>query len=406
MVIDDPLLPAAAYLTGPDAIDVVRPAVEGAGGTLGPTRCVGLQYRPGASLVAQFAAEVSWRGAAPVRETLVAAATAHGPPEGTVPVVAEHAGGQLAVGVWRWPFDPQLPALERVTRRSSLTELLQAAGLDGDDVEISVVAYRPTERAVVRVRTPSRTWYVKVVAPDRAAPLAETHRRLAGAGLPVAPVAAADAALGWLALAELRGPTLREQIKSGAETWIATEGFRALVERIASIDPGPMPPVRSRVLDAPAHAAMLASVLPDQRRRLAELGARMAEVRDRADRPRVLVHGDLHEGQLITAGDRIVGLLDIDDAGPGDPLDDVAVMVGHLRYRAMATRSGGDRIDRFADELVDAFSSTHDRADIERVVASVLVGIATAPFRLQHAGWPRTVLGTVGLAEAALARAR
>jgi len=110
-----------------------------------------------------------------------------------------------------------------------------------------------------------------------------------------------------------------------------------------------------------------------------------------AARSGVVVHGDLHEGQLVVAPDgTVTGLLDIDDLGTGDPLDDHATLIAHLRFRA----AGLDPDDPGRRRLHDHVAALHDHAAelvgreaIDVAVASVLVGLATGPFRVQHPGW-------------------
>ncbi|CAM5784837.1 Aminoglycoside phosphotransferase domain-containing protein OS=Cellulomonas persica OX=76861 GN=CPE01_09740 PE=4 SV=1 [Cellulomonas persica] len=47
--------------------------------------------------------------------------------------------------------------------------------------------------------------------------------------------------------------------------------------------------------------------------------------------PVVPTHGDLHEAQLLVDGTgRVSGLLDVDTAGPGHLVDDVACLLAHL----------------------------------------------------------------------------
>ena len=115
-------------------------------------------------------------------------------------------------------------------------------------------------------------------------------------------------------------------------------------------------------------------------------------------RDRGVVHGDLHEGQLIVEGGRITGLLDIDDMGIGDLVDDVAVMIGHLRYRA-GTSSNTARIDAFADDLVTAHAGDHSERDVAVGTAAVLIGIAGSRFLSQHEEWERSVADTLDLVE-------
>jgi hypothetical protein len=403
--IDDPILPAAAHIAGPDAGDLLRPVVEAAGGDLHSFRCTSMQYRPGSDLVARFRVEVSWHGGQPTKDTLVAATTKVGPPDGTVPVTADTPAGSISVGVWRWPFDPALPALGDAVRESGLRSLLHDVGLLSDSVpvDIEVVAYRPIERAVLRIRHGESTYYVKIVRPERAALMLYRYEHLRSHGLPVPTVIAADADQGWILLEELVGPTLRELIKSDAPRWVEPGRFRGMVRDLAACNPAGLPAVRSRILDAPIHAAILAAVLPLERSRLEHLGALMGAALDAsAQRPSNVIHGDLHEGQLVIEQGRIAGLLDIDDVGPGDPIDDIVVPVGHLRYRASVSSGNANRLAAFTDDLLVACASDYSRADLAIGVGAVLIGVATSPFRLQQPDWPRSVARVLDLVERTL----
>lgn len=400
MGIDDPLLPAAVHLTGPFADDILRPAIERAGGNLTAHRCTQVHYRPGHDLIARYRAEVEWRNGRTRRETVLAATTAAGPPAGTLNVVAEHAGSELAVGVWRWPFDPELPALERSVR--STAEVLVGAGLTdrGAAVGVEVVAYRPTERAVLRVTAGESTWYLKIVTPAAAPQIVRRHRLLHEHGMPVPEVVADDPAQGWMLLSELPGPTLRDLIKQDAPRWIEPATLRSLVRELGGVDPDGLTAMRSRIADGPYHAALLSTVLPEHGDRLNRLRDHLeAEGSTARERPRGFVHGDLHERQLIVDDGRIVGLLDIDEAGRGDPIDDIAVPAAHLAHRSL-TAPNGARIRTFVDDLVH--SSGRDQAphDIAVGTVAVLAGLATGPFRAQSARWREQIADVLDLIDA------
>ena len=333
--IDDPLLPSAVHLTGPGAFDILSAATARAGGVLEGFTCTNMQYRPRSDLVVQYRATVRWGNKTARKETFVAAATSAGAPTGTVPVVAEAETGTLEVGVWRWPFDPFLRSLDEVVRRDRARALL--ANLATGPLEIRVIAYRPTERAVVRATdSDGRTWYFKIVRPERTAALVDRHTTLVAAGLPVPQVAAFDAEAGWIALDALNGPTLRERIKAHSDMWLDADELRGMVRRLRQVDVSQWPGARSRLRDAPAHAAVLATVIPEEVERLTRMSAMFeSEINDSGTRPKMPIHGDLHEGQLIVDDDgAITGLLDVDDVGQGDPLDDVATPIAHLLYRA------------------------------------------------------------------------
>lgn len=146
---------------------------------------------------------------------------------------------------------------------------------------------------------------------------------------------------------------------------------------------------------------MLASVMPAERHRLDELIERFEPLAEQAlARRGPTVHGDLHEGQLVVDTDTIIGVLDIDDVGPGDPVDDMATVIGHLRYRAGTAVDGtGPAIDRYADELWRGFTVRTDPVELDTVTAAVLVGLATGPFRIQQDDWATVVRGRLDLAE-------
>lgn len=398
-MIDDPALPAAAALTGPDAGDILRPAIEQGGGRLFDHTCVHVQYRPGSDIVAQFRVEVAWGAGERKRETVVAGITTDGAPPGTVPVVATSGEVDLEVGVWRWPFDPLLRGLDQAVRPSGAARMLTGLEVSGP-LRVTVVAYRPTERAVLRLESADRTVYLKLVRPDRLDLLVRQHRLLREADLPVPQVLATDAEGGWMAMNEMSGPTARERIKSGTATWMRPDALRGVVERLRSVDGSALPAVRTRLADAPIHGAILATVVPDLADRLESLGSAMeAEVRDVAREPTV-VHGDLHEGQLVVDDSgSISGLLDVDGVGLGDPIDDVAVPLGHLRYRAAMAEADGARLTRHTDELATALLRMHSRPEVAVATSAVMVGLATGPFRRQGAGWQQRVRDTIGLAE-------
>lgn len=392
VLVDDARLPAAVHLTGPAAIDVLAPVVVETGAELVACEPSGVQYRPSSDLVVRYRCTVRRAGVTST-DTLLAATTTTGPLPGTVPVEAVAPdGSELRVGVWRWPFDPALPALaEMVTPHLAGARL---GALVGDRPELEVVAYRPTERAVVRARGPERDVYVKVLPPRSSSSVAARHERLVAGGVPAPRVLAGGD--GWIALESLAGTTLRDRLKGGMRPLPPAGRYGELLETLAEVDLGDAPPVRSRLDDAPLHAAMLAAVSPAARGRLSEITDRLA-TGDATRRLTGTVHGDLHEGQLVVDDSRVAGLIDVDDVGPGDRLDDVGTLIAHLRFRAMT--SGDPWIDEYAEEVRAVVTVGHDLAAVHRHVAAVLVGLATGPFRIQQPGWDTTTSHVLDLVD-------
>jgi hypothetical protein len=397
-VVDDALLPAAAHLTGPWAADVVAAAVGAVGGEVRSARASHVQYRPGAEVIVRFEASVAWHGRAPVVETLLASSTTSGVMAGTVPVTASTPGGDLAVGVWRWPFDPRLPGLADAVTPTAAAALLG----DRQVPRLRVVAYRPAERAVVQATSADgRVAYVKVVEPALLAATLHRHDRLLAAGVPVPAIRSHDPARGIFVMDELPGDTLRDRLKRGTGPWPSARELMELAGRLQASGLTDVGPARDRLGEAVDHARLLAAVLPSTTDLLDGLLEGIAPTLARsALRRDATIHGDLHEGQLVVAGHRITGLLDVDEVGVGDPLADQATVLAHLRFRAATARTGRAALTAYADQLRSGFGSP----DLDTATAAALIGLATGPFRVQQPGWERAVIDVLDLAAALLAR--
>jgi aminoglycoside phosphotransferase (APT) family kinase protein len=387
-MVDDDFLPAASHLTSVRAFDVLAPAVARTGAELVGCEATQVQYRPGSDLIVRYRASVrTARGV--VDDTLFAGVTASGPPTGALVVEASaESGSTVRVGVWRWPFDPVLPALEQAVTPHLVQQLLGPLAPARPAVE--VVAFRPTERAVVRVSDRDGVRpvvYVKVVEPTLTERLVGRHHDLRRAGLPVPAVLVSGP--GWFAMEALMGPTLRDHLKSGEGAWPAAFSFCSMLGDLNQVELSDPSPARSRNAEAPAHAAMLASILPGERHRLASIVDRLRALEPGSTRQLVTVHGDFHEAQIVLDGSQLSGLLDIDDLGLGDPVADASTLLAHLLYRARTTPVHGDRIRAYAGTLRRTFARVHGPGELDRMTAATLVGLATGPFRVRQAGWER-----------------
>lgn len=349
-------------------------------------------------MVVRYSTQVSWDGKPAQRETLAASSTIHGSHPNTIGVTASTTDGPLDVGVWRWPFDPVLLGLPHVISPESVATVLQSihGDLDPHTVHLDVAAYRPTDRAVLRVDVDGRGTiaYLKVVKPDVAPAIVERHRRLLDAGVPVPRIDAVDETLGLLVLAPLVGPTLRELIKADASGWPESSEFDRIADGFASA-PLDGPANVSRLTDGALHARMLAAVMPATASRLEELADRFE--RSPAPPAGTVIHGDLHEGQIIIEQGSIVGVLDIDDAGPGLAVDDRANMLARLAYRATTDSVRSTGIRAYADRLRHDSHARFDAEALDLHTAAALMGLATGPFRLQSRGWNDTVVSLLDI---------
>ena len=389
--IDDALLPAASHLTGPESKEILRQAISAIGGELVSSRISQVQYRPTSDLIVRYRCEIR-TGDTVTTSTIFAGTTPSGAHVGTLPVEAETGDGVLLqVGVWRWPFDPILQGLDDLVIPGRAARLL--GEVVGESPRIDVVVYRPTERAVVHVSGSRGETYVKVVPPSTRSGLELRHLTLSEAGIPVARILKTGP--GWLAMTALTGTTLRDRLKQPSSTLLPPDRVADLLDRLAPIRIEGASPVRSRITDAAHHAAMIARVFPTAKDRLDRIVESLGSSANHDEA--TTIHGDLHEAQLVIDDDSVIGLLDIDDAGPGNTLDDIGTFVAHLEYRTLVTDDL--RIGAYAKEMSSVLGRDLEPVDVRRHVAASLVGLATGPFRLQHKNWEKLTDDVIGRAE-------
>ncbi len=264
------------------------------------------------------------------------------------------------VAVWLYPKDPALPALPSAVYPDAATVLLRRMGQDVSDIQLTLVAYRPGKRAVVRAVWQAGIAYFKVVAPDQVSALHARYSRWREAGLPV------PATLGWsddgiIVFTELPGVVAAQSIERLGDDERFLDAVEGLTRTIAQIPGENAARVSlSRRLDWYERRVrmLLAETGGSELAALSDICRRIEATLTAAAVPQpVMVHGDLHVGQLfvdpVDPG-RILGVLDIDTAGLGDPADDAGAMHAHLIMSALTMRAAGEheseaRYDRLAE---------------------------------------------------------
>jgi hypothetical protein len=388
--------PGASLLIGPEVPAILNAALQEAGGVVVSWRADQVDHQPGRGSTAAYQARVRWAGGRVTDERFGAyTGTA---PAGTLVV----GNGAHRVAVWRFPHDPYLPALATAYDPTAAAGLLRGFGLGDGPVRLAPRAYRPRRRAVLEATGPGGRLFLKVVRPDRVEALHRRHRLLAAAGVPAAP-SLGHTPDGLLVLQALPGRTLRQALRSGTTPLPSGEEILHLLNRLpAELAAGPAR--RSWRERAEHYAAVVADLLPGQAQRVRQLGS--AILAEGGAGPAVAVHGDFYESQLHVSGDRITGLLDLDTAGSGDRLDDLACLLGHLSVLAQLEPVRAAAIGQLGARYLAAFERTVDPVDLRHRVAAVVLSLATGPFRVQERGWRRLTRHRVELAERWLDSAR
>ncbi|SCX45312.1 Phosphotransferase enzyme family protein [Klenkia marina] len=367
-------------LLGEPAVDLWAAVLAPTGAALRSIRATSVSLRADGAATVQYAAELVDAAGTPLRDTLAATTGSRIPPGAAV--VGDGAGTD--VGLWRWPQDPALPALRWATSAVAVRRRLPDLGVPAEDARLRLRAHRPGRRAVVEVTAPAGRWFVKVVRPADLPGLVRRHELLAG-HVPV-PEVLATTADGVLVLPALPGTPMGAALDDPA----ARPGAAVLTDLLDRLPATDLPRVRGPLDRAPGHATVLGMVLPHLRPRLSTLVDALATAP--GGHEVVPVHGDLYEAQLLLAGRDVVGLLDVDGAGAGHRIDDLANLLGHLAVLGQ---------DGYRHELAAALP--WPAAELAPRVAAVVLGLATGPFRVQGAGWPRATEARLALAERVLA---
>ncbi len=390
--------PALRLLLGEEARPLWDAALAPAGGRLDALRPTGTTVQPSGAATVQYAAEVVWSDGRRTRESLAATTGARIPVGATV-LESGTGADRVAVGVWRWPLDPALPALAWASRAPAAGARLAELSLTDGPVRLRLRSYRPGRRAVIEATTGTGTLFLKVVRPVAAARLVERHAVLDGA-VPVPPVLGATDD-GVVVLPGLAGTPMRELIAGDGAGLPEAGALDALLDALPEAAARVTAVGRSRPGDAHGrvgdHTAVLSMVAPELAPRL----DRLVDVLGSADRgahPEVPVHGDFYESQLLVDDGSVAGLLDVDTVGRGHRIDDWATLLGHLALLETILPAPGTAA-RYRAELEESALRRWPAAQLRPRVAAVLLGLATGPFRVLQRDWPARTGARIALAE-------
>jgi aminoglycoside phosphotransferase (APT) family kinase protein len=371
--------------------------VEAAGGAVRAVRPRSVDYTPGSEIRASYRATVEYRRSA--REEIIVALARQGdPPRRSIP---SEAGG-MPIGVWRFPDDPSLPGLKYAMDHAYVDALLAELGLAAPEFELDLRSYSPRSRAVVAVTVQKRSrlvftpgvglrqpgpeaiLYLKVRRPERAAQIYRAHEL-------VAERVTTPECLGWkedlgiLVLAPLAGATLWSCLHDGTYPAPSPEALLNLLDAFADIDlPASNRDTTSTTV--PRNAAILRAIAPD---RAAAIDRLVDAFGEDSPQPEVTIHGDFHEEQILVDRSGITGILDLDDAGRGQRVDDLAMMAGRLRCFAETEPDRAGRVVAYTEQMIEVFTQNSDPRDFRRRLAGVALNHATGPFRSQSSRWER-----------------
>lgn len=366
-----------AVLTGPASTDLLRAALAGSAAAV-PGLSVAVDrvhHRPGAGV------SVGYRVAygSPVGDVVeyLVASTAPRVPDGDGVAVLDD--GERRVRVWRHPGDPMLPGLRAACDADRVRRWLEEAHLvpAGTDVRLTMPAYRPTRRAVVRADAGDVSVFLKVLPPRRADALVRRHLLLERSGVP-APRVLAQPAAGVVVLSAAAGRPLAQAVAGARTDPTLLPAPAAMVAFLDSLPAaaGDLPARSSWVDRLDFHAVAARVALPRHAGRIGDLEARVAALISNApDAPQVPTHGDFYEANVFTDGGAVTGVIDVDSLGVGRRSDDLATLLGHLAVLPALAPGMYGHVPEITRHWLEHFELDVDRVELRARTAAVVLSL-------------------------------
>jgi hypothetical protein len=273
-------------------------------------------------------------------------------PKAPWPVRLRHpASGATAYAV----YDRETDVLERI--RPEEDESLPALG--GLLSAGRLVAYRPGRRATVRLQWRGEARYAKIYRPGRADAPRKRLRAAAAAlegevGAPALPeLVEADLAAGVLVLRGAPGRSMHGRTTSGLP--VPSSMLDVVARSLARLHEasGRSLPDGDAPIGLDEYARIASEAFPEEEGLLLAALQGVVALPPSAAPGARLVHGDLHDRNVLLDGTRVT-LLDLDLARAGDPAEDVGNLAAHLFLRALqASRGLAGRAD--AERLLRSY---------------------------------------------------
>jgi len=402
-------LPRAGELLLPESAAVALGGfLDRRGFELLELRAVQAVYWPGRSCTVRYRARARGRDAE--RWLSLCALTARRPrsvmppPEDFerrfgLPDPVERQGNDVVV--WAYPYDPVLAGLPDAAHGPTVRA---ASGLPAPAAfSVTPLRYRPRKRAVLRYMVLGggrvrEVLYGKVLRDDALRRTFQAHRALGGNGIALSRPRSFDGLDGLAVFSPIAGRSLRELLVQEAKL-PSPRRVVELLHRVAAVRWQTSAEPRHQDREVLSVGRLLAHLLPHRSGDIEDAAADLAE-RAAAVAPGSTVHGDLYEGQVFVGERNGMGLIDLDDAGPGDPLLDAANFLAHLS--ALSASSPGARRRPVAYRallrplLLEGLGASE--ADLAWREALCMFKLATGPFRVLSARWPSRVEARVDAA--------
>ena len=297
------------------------------------------------------------------------------------------------VEVFQFPNDRSLPGLPQAVDPGAALSLVKehVLAFGARRMRVEVVRYRPGSRAVLRHRVGRLGLYARVIRPASLSPFLGGWELIARSSF-VAPRVVghwADGGVVWLS--EIPGKNLRRLIRRGTQPDSA-----ALLDGLATLwTQREVGPQRQPFNLSSAYGRAKRSFRHFARDNdgTSALIKRIIQTMDpfvESWRPSSIAHNDFYDDQILVLDDGRLALVDLEEAGPGDPMLDVGNFLAHLRWSArFGSQREGSGATSYLDEVRGASLERFawNERDLNLREAVCLFRISTNAIRHPREDW-------------------
>lgn len=366
-----------------------------------------IHHRPGAGVSVGYSIVVDTHEPFARQDLYVVASTARIKEEKVLEVGGKRLRlGDTTVNVWEFPYDPELPALQLACDVEKMSAYL------GEPVELELIGYRPTRRAVVRVeRKDNPPLFAKAIRPQAQADFEYRLNIMHRAGIKCPRIYARE--VGIVLMTALDGvPLARVLAKSsrrvGSEQRLTRAAARKILRDLEqTVDA--LPPTALGLKMHPAwvdrcehYASAAALALPAHEAQCQQIARDIRTLLARADLgPKVATHGDFYEANIYVnpVTRQIGGLLDLDSLGPGYRVHDWGCLLGHMSVLPTLAPKIYDGVQEITDDWFDLLSASVDEVALAASAAGTTLSLV-AGARKSRTDWSTEALNRLNAAQA------
>ena len=283
-------------------------------------------------------------------------------------------GRDSALRLTRFPEDDLLPGLSQACSPESAQRLVSkhVMNIPPRRMQVQVVRYRPGSHAVLRYRMSRSRLYVRVVQPDTTPAILKSGGLIGRSSFTVPRLAGVWHEGGVLWFSEIPGRNLRRQLRRGEHTppRLILDGLESLWTVPVEVPDSPpfnLPGAYRRAKQIIGHA------FPDRGDGWTEYKHTVEALDQFTENWQATgtAHNDFYDDQMVILPDGKIALVDIEGAGPGDPLLDVGNFLAHLRWSSDVSRRGntlGQYHALFRREALERFGWPESDLDLREAV--------------------------------------